>query len=151
MELGAALGDGVGPPVGAELGTWLGSLLGPLLGDKLGSVLGSSLGTELGSELGQWEIEYEYDRVIMGGKKLYAFHHRGQSMTDAAAWKLASKGARLTHEDLIKIAAGKTVTYRSIAPTFSVAKSQPSFINRDIKQTAEDSRIVPPEHDPMFS
>ena len=106
---------------------------------------------ELGSELGQWEIEYEYDRVIMGGKKLYAFHHRGQSMTDAAAWKLASKGARLTHEDLIKIAAGKTVTYRSIAPTFSVAKSQPSFINRDIKQTAEDSRIVPPEHDPMFS
>jgi len=104
----------------------------------------------LGSELGEWEIEHEYDRVVVCGKKLYAFHTRGEPMQKTAAWKVASKGARLEYKDVIRVAAGKPVTWKSIAPTFSVAKSEPSFISRDIKATAGDSRYVPRRFDPMF-
>lgn len=104
----------------------------------------------LSENLGDWEVENEYDRVIMGGKKLYAFHKAGQSMNQPGAWKVASKGARLTPNDLIRIAAGDTVTYKNIAPTFSAAKSKPTFIDRDIKSTATDIRFVPRRYDPMF-
>ena len=106
--------------------------------------------TKLGSELGEWEIEYLYDRVIMGGKKLYGFHYRGEKMNDPNAWKLASKGARITHEDIIKIGRGEMIVYKPIAPTFSVAKDKPTFLRREIRPTAEDSRIVPPEFDPQY-
>ena len=105
---------------------------------------------KLGSELGQWEIEHKYDRVIVCGKKLYAFHTRGEPMRKKSAWKVASKGARLEFKDIIRVAAGKPVTWKSIAPTFSVAKSEPSFISRDIKATAGDSRIVPRRYDPKY-
>ena len=106
--------------------------------------------TKLGTELGEWEIEHYYDRVIMGGKKLYGFHYRGKKMNDPAAWKLASKGARVTHGDIIKIGAGEMVVYKPLAPTFSVAKAQPTFLRREIRGTAEDSRIVPKEFDPQY-
>ena len=105
---------------------------------------------KIGNELGEWGIENEYDRVIMCGKKLYAFHKRGQSLKNPKSWKTASKGVRLNHDDIIRVAAGKTVNYRSLAPTFSVAKSDPTFISRDIKLTAGDSRVVPRRYDPMF-
>jgi len=107
--------------------------------------------TQLGTELGKWEIEHHYDRVIMAGKKLYGFHYAGEKMNDSDAWKIASKGARLTFEDLIKVGNGEPVKFRSKAPTFSVAKSEPTFINRLIKGTAADSRIVPLDYDPQFN
>jgi len=105
----------------------------------------------LGTELGQWEIEHEYDRVVICGKKLYAFHTRGEKMGKEKAWKIASKGSRLTFKQIIRVAAGKPVKWKSIAPTFSVAKSEPSFISREIKATAGDSRYVPRRFDPTFS
>lgn len=104
----------------------------------------------ISERLGDWEIEYQYDRVIVCGKKLYAFRKRGKLSDDESRWKIASKGARLDAKDLIKIAAGKTVRYASIAPTFSVAKSQPTFIAREIKSTAGDSRVVPRRFDPKY-
>lgn len=104
----------------------------------------------LGSELGEWEIEHEYDRVAICGKKLYAFHTRGEKMNKKSSWKIASKGSRLEFADILKVAAGETVNWKSIAPTFSVAKSEPSFISREIKETAGDSRIVPRRYDPKY-
>ncbi len=106
--------------------------------------------TVIGSDLGEWEIEHFYDRVIMGGKKLYGFHFRGEKMTDPSAWKLASKGARITYENIIKIGAGRSVVYKSMAPTFSVAKAKPTFLRREIRATATDSRLVPVEFDPQY-
>lgn len=106
--------------------------------------------TQIGNDLGEWEIEHYYDRIIMGGKKLYGFHYRGKSMNDPTAWKLASKGARITHQDIIQIGAGKMITYKSMAPTFSVSKEKPTFLVREIRPTAEDSRIVPVEYDPQY-
>lgn len=104
----------------------------------------------LGPELGEWEIENEYDRVIICGKKLYAMHKRGQPFNSEKSWKLASKGARLNFRDLIKIAAGETVHFENIAPTFSATKKKPTFVERDIKATAQDIRFVPRRFDPMF-
>jgi DNA polymerase elongation subunit (family B) len=104
----------------------------------------------IGSELGEWEIEHHYDRVAICGKKLYAFHERGEKMKDAAAWKIARKGSRLEFADILKVANGQTVNWRSIAPSFSVAKSEPQFIRRDIKATAGDSRHVPRRYDPKY-
>jgi hypothetical protein len=104
----------------------------------------------IGTQLGEWEIEYKYDRVIICGKKLYAFHHREKKMNDKASWKIASKGARLNYADLIKVASGQVVTFRNMAPTFSVSKVAPTFISRDIKATAGDSRVVPRKFDPKY-
>lgn len=104
----------------------------------------------LGPNLGQWEIENKYDRVILAGKKLYAMHKADTSLINPKSWKVASKGARLNHYDLIKIAAGDIVHYEAEAPTFSASKKEPTFIERDMKKTASDIRIVPRRFDPMF-
>lgn len=104
----------------------------------------------LSADLGEWDIEFFYDRVIMAGKKLYAFHKDGKAMHNKKAWKVASKGAKLTYRDLIKIAAGEQITFLNDAPTFSASKLKPTFVERNIKSTASDIRIVPRRFDPMF-
>jgi hypothetical protein len=111
----------------------------------------------LSKDLGDWELEYTYDRVIVCGKKLYAMHSKqkrkcnSDTCIDDEHWKIASKGARLNHKELIEIAAGKIVQYNSIAPTFSMAKSKPTFISREIQITASDIRFVPRAYDPKFN
>ena len=111
---------------------------------------GFSDAVTLSKALGDWEIEYEYDRVIVCGKKLYAMHQRGRPADSPEAWKLASKGARLSHKDLIRIAAGETVNFTNEVPTFSVNKKKPTFVHRDIQQTASDITTVPRCYDPKF-
>lgn len=122
--------------------------------------------TPIGSELGQWEIEHEYDRCVIGGKKLYGFHKSKESYAAEIAkwrkkppeargkrpkrWKIASKGARLESRQLIDIAAGKRVIFKNEAPTFSASKSQPTFITRELKMTAQDVRHVPRRFDPKY-
>jgi len=106
-------------------------------------------------ELGDWGIEYYYDRVIVCGKKLYAMHSKhddcnGNNCKTRAHWKMASKGARLEFDDLIKIAAGEKVQYNNIVPTFSMSKEKPTFVSREIKATASDIRIVPRRFDPKY-
>lgn len=114
------------------------------------TAVGFGKDVKLSTDLGDWDIENNYDRVIMAGKKLYAFHKDGRSMHSKTAWKVASKGARLTYRDLIKIAAGEQITFKNDAPTFSASKREPTFVERRIKNTAADIRIVPRRFDPMF-
>jgi hypothetical protein len=104
----------------------------------------------ISDKLGDWGIEHYYNRVIVCGKKLYAMRKKGRLAENEKRWKIASKGARLTAEQIIRVAAGKPVTYRNIAPTFSVAKSEPTFLAREIKATAGDSRIIPRRFDPLY-
>jgi len=104
----------------------------------------------ISKELGDWGIEYEYDRVVICGKKLYAMHVDGKN-NGPTNWKLASKGAKLNHKEMIKIAAGNTVHFQNIAPSFSMAKANPRFIARDIKATASDIRTVPRRFDPKYA
>lgn len=105
-------------------------------------------GLPLGDGLGEWKLEAELDRVVICGKKLYAFHKRNEK-NPAKEWKVASKGARLKPHELIKIAAGTDVIYHSEAPTYSVHRKGPVFIDRKMKITAADASLIPTEYDPQ--
>lgn len=112
---------------------------------------GFDSGIKLSTELGDWQIEHEYDRVVIAGKKLYAMHKRGEPLNDRKHWKIACKGARLNHDEIIRIARGEMVYYQSKIPTFSTSKQKPTHVNRNIRMTAADIRTVPAEIDPMFT
>lgn len=81
------------------------------------------------TRLGAWDIEAECDNGAVAGKKLYAFHDI------SGKWKTASKGVRLSPEQIIKVAEGHTVTYAPQAPSFSLKRGI-KFISRDIKKIA---------------
>lgn len=113
-------------------------------------------GLDIGDELGQFGLEGEYDRVIVCGKKLYAFHKLGRPWDDSLElgqtnWKKATKGARLTAQELAAIAAGQRVEFRPEVPTFSVRTAQPRFTKRVLKITAADVTRVPIQFDPLFA
>jgi DNA polymerase elongation subunit (family B) len=86
------------------------------------------------TELGAWKLEAEAVQVAIGGKKLYA-------MFDAqgACIKKAHKGARLTGEDILSIARGRTVESCSPVPTFKMDPKlrcvTQTFTKRSIKAT----------------
>lgn len=68
---------------------------------------GSRGNIDLGDELGQWKLEGEFDRVIIAGPKLYAFHNpHGPYHEKNKEWKLASKGVRATPEQIIDLVSG---------------------------------------------
>jgi len=106
---------------------------------------------KIGTELGEWEIESYYDRIIIGGKKLYAFHKRGTDPENNDNWKVASKGARLTAKQIIRLAGGEEIIYKPDVPTYSVHKSGPRFIDRVIRVTASDITQVPRAVDPKYA
>jgi hypothetical protein len=66
-------------------------------------------------------------------------------------WKKATKGARLTAQELAAIAAGQRVEFRPEVPTFSVRTNEPRFTKRVLKITAADVTTVPAQFDPMFA
>ena len=111
---------------------------------------GFGANVKLSPALGDWEVEYNYDRVVICGKKLYAMHVAGEKPHKVSAWKMASKGARLTHREMIKIASGEKVQFNNIVPTFSMSKSKPTFVSREIRATASDITTVPRAYDPKF-
>jgi hypothetical protein len=118
----------------------------------------------MGKELGQWGLEGEYDRAVIAGKKMYAFHIVGRPQEDWAErrherdgtltprnWKRATKGANLTAQELIRVMAGQSVQFLPPVPTFSAHSAQPKFTPRNIRFTAADISRVPKHLDPEFS
>jgi hypothetical protein len=85
---------------------------------------------QTGNELGQWKNEGEFKRAGIGGKKLYIFENANPKEEN----KTASKGSKLTEDQLWKVASGKTVTYYPEVPTFSLKRGI-SYVNRDIRMT----------------
>jgi hypothetical protein len=83
---------------------------------------------EVSKQLGMFDIEAECDGGGIAGKKLYAFHKT------SGGWKTASKGVRLTPEEILDVARGGIVTYEPDVPTFSV-KSGIRFTPRRIKNS----------------
>lgn len=106
-------------------------------------------GLNLGTALGAFKHEGDFDRFAIAGKKLYAFHTAGAGEEYAAEgdasenWKIASKGARLTPAEIIRIAMGEKITYRPEVPTYSVTRQVPTFINRTVVNTYSDMRQAP--------
>lgn len=100
-----------------------------------------------GTGLGAWALEVEGDMLLIAGKKLYGLRvlpRYARTRAEAAAkgfhwyrgraWKMATKGCRLTPLELAKVCAGKTVQYRNQAPTFSFT-SPSRWISRSIRRT----------------
>jgi len=73
-------------------------------------------GPPIGDKLGDWESEGEFSEGAIAGKKLYAF--KGKD----GKWKSRSKGVKLTHEEIYKVAKGVPIKYEPIAPTFSLKR-----------------------------
>lgn len=82
------------------------------------------------TKLGAWDVEKTCNYGAIAGKKLYAFRGHDEK------WKKASKGVRLTHAEIVRVAKGETVEYASAAPTFSIKRGV-SFISRKIKKVAK--------------
>lgn len=92
------------------------------------SIAASDFGNlNLSEELGAWDVEAECSFGAIAGKKLYAFK-------TSNGWKTATKGVKLTHKDIIEVAKGKTVNYKSEAPTFSLKRGV-SFLSRNVVMT----------------
>lgn len=102
---------------------------------------------KLGKGLGAWNLEVEGDLLYIAGKKLYALrllkkYCAGKKDAKAKgywwdekekrAWKIASKGARLTPNDMKDLCEGKIVLWENPAPSFSL-KSKTHFVKRRIK------------------
>lgn len=85
-------------------------------------------GLEIGKDLGQWKHEGEFEYAAIAGKKLYAFRDK------SGEWKTASKGARLTPDEIMEVAAGGSAYYQFEAPSFSITR-EPQFIDRNIMMT----------------
>jgi hypothetical protein len=81
--------------------------------------------------LGDWEQE-DMGAPIghFGGKKLYAVR------LSTGKEKIATKGARLKFDDIVKIVNGETILWENPAPTFSIDGSA-KFIHREIRRTAK--------------
>jgi hypothetical protein len=61
---------------------------------------------------------------------MYAFRE-----SDTGTYKTACKGAKLSAQEIERIAAGETITYRPQVPTYSAHHNGPRFINREIRST----------------
>ncbi len=80
----------------------------------------------MGDALGQWNLEGNFKKGGIVGKKLYAFY------SDKKEWKIASKGVKLSADEIISICQGATVTYKKDSPTFGFKKPV-TFIERKIR------------------
>jgi hypothetical protein len=94
------------------------------------SLICRSLDMPTGSALGDWKVEALGDKLAIAGKKLYAMFADGNMV------KMASKGARLTAEQIVRVAEGEAITWHSPAPTFDIAGGF-RYISRDIRMTAQ--------------
>jgi hypothetical protein len=92
----------------------------------------------IGSGLGEWKLECEGDTIAIAGKKQYSLFSGGKCV------KLASKGVRLTPDEIWRIANGETIEYTQNAPMLKWTKdtndrqilSQKKLV-RNVKNTAK--------------
>lgn len=84
---------------------------------------------DLSERLGAWDCEGEGVIGHFAGKKLYAIRLK------SGKEKIACKGCKLTFDNLHAIVNGEKVTWKSEAPTFSLA-SGVDFVTRDVRATS---------------
>jgi hypothetical protein len=101
-----------------------------------------------GDSLGSWHEETRGDLLYIAGKKLYALRiapglsdspdvakSKGYYWDGKRSWKIASKGCRLTPEEMKSICQGNSIDYKNDAPSYSLLNS-PFFVKRTIRATA---------------
>jgi hypothetical protein len=97
----------------------------------------------LGKNIGQWNLENTTISGAIAGKKLYAFllpkkEWLTKDNDEILKYKMAFKGARLSAKEIIEIAKGTTITYKSDNPVYSLKLGQ-RFIDRNIKKTSSEN------------
>lgn len=75
---------------------------------------------DLSKNLGSWDLEFSAHTSYFAGKKLYAMRGK-EPGSDQEKEKIASKGSILTFANLRDIVSGRTIEWKSEAPTFSIA------------------------------
>lgn len=92
-------------------------------------IAGSINGVELDSKkLGAWKIEGQGDTIAIAGKKMYACFNGDECI------KHASKGARISPEEIVKVAQGEIIQFKKDAPTFHL-NGDVTWIKRNIRRT----------------
>lgn len=86
------------------------------------------------TELGGWKLEAIGDRIAIGGKKLYTIYNKQDLSETGASIKRASKGVRLTANEIVDVCNGQEVVYQNPVPHFSLDGSA-DFIERRIRKT----------------
>jgi hypothetical protein len=106
------------------------------------SIICESLDVQSDSKaLGAWKLEAEGDTLYVGGKKLYALFKNGEPFVDEKGKeKKASKGVKLTADEIRRVALGDTIEYANPFPAFKLDGTL-EFVKRSIKRT--DKNIVP--------
>lgn len=88
---------------------------------------------KLSDKLGDWKLEGKFTAGGgVAGKKLYAFEFAEGKKK--GKFKIASKGARLDHSEILRVCQGEEILYKSEAPTFSLKKDV-FFLERKIRMT----------------
>lgn len=99
--------------------------------------------------LGGWEIDATCKRGFIAGKKLYAFE-LAKPDKNGKKWKTASKGVKLSPEQIVKVAKGAEMVYESDAPTFRIGANvlypdeSIGYVKRDVAFTRRTVRITRP-------
>lgn len=89
------------------------------------------------TKLGAWKLEAIGDRIAIAGKKMYSMYYGEKCV------KKASKGVRLSPEEIYRVASGDILATNIIAPTYSLGRSVPDlsgasqakFITRNVRST----------------
>lgn len=91
----------------------------------------------LGKELGNWDLEAEADTAYIGGKKLYALYK------DGAEVKKASKGVKLSADQIRRICQGDVIEYAHPVPKFSLeANPSMDFIDEESERKMWTKRNI---------
>lgn len=79
------------------------------------------------SALGAWKLEAKGDRIAVAGKKLYALFDGRECV------KAASKGVKITPQEIERVAKGGEVLWQSDAPNFSLLHGV-RYVQRRVKR-----------------
>jgi hypothetical protein len=87
------------------------------------------------TRLGAWDVEADCDRASIVAKKIYAFRKLD------GKYKTASKGVRLSPEQIIAAADGEEVLHKNEAPSFSLKKPFDKFDPEEVKKLYIGRRV----------
>jgi len=85
---------------------------------------------KIGKKLGQWDIEATLSEAHIAGKKLYALK-MAKPDDNGDLWKVASKGVKFDHKQVIRLCKGEKVKWVNDAPSFSLSRGV-TFTEREI-------------------
>lgn len=86
--------------------------------------------------LGAWKEEGNGDQLAVAGKKLYCLMWKGEPV------KWASKGLKLSPEQIIDVSQGATVHWRNDAPSYDLTGT-PRFVSRNARSTLDRPKKKP--------